>query len=245
MRKSTVGLPQKPQDSPENPVYGFLEKVSPGHPDYRGWGAVLIRPYGDSYTIYQAPHVKADVYTEDITLDAFVDDENARIAIFAGTHRNANDDGDGDGEPDSDVAHDTENLFHALTIFLANKGLTDSKLYWFIQMHGATDRTSEPTIVGSDGADIPTPTSNSPLAQIDDAVDDAGYVTMGVCGWPEGPNDDEDGDYLLCVRPLMSKATFWKVWAYVKPLCTLKSSGLCAMIILQRAALVTMEFSVY
>ena len=183
------------------PVLGFMESVLPGEPNYHGWGAVLVRPLATGYTIYQAPHVKYDVYTEDITLDAFVDDVNAHIAMFAGTHRYANGDADGDGEPDSDVAHDTENLFHALTVYLANQGLTDSAPYWFVQIHGAADRTSEPTITGSDGAvsgpPYPALTPNSPLVQIDDAVDIAGHVSMGVCGWYEGSGNDEDGDYLL------------------------------------------------
>ena len=186
----------------DGPVYGFMESVTPSDPDYQGWGAALIRPMAAGYIIYQAPHVKADLYSENIALDAFMDsDNNARVAMFAGTHRYANGDDDGDGEADSDVAHDTENLFHALTDYLANQGQGIGTPYWFIQIHGAANRGSEPTVVGSDGAvsepPHPTLTSNSHLVQIDDSVDAEGYVSMGVCGWVEGPADDEDGDYLL------------------------------------------------
>jgi len=186
-----------------NTVYGFMESVLPNDQDYRGWGAALVRPLADGYIIYQAPHVKADWHSEDITMDGFTDsDNNARVAMFAGTHRYANGDSDNDGEEDSDVAHDTENLFHALTNYLANRGQDAGTPYWFIQIHGAIDRDSEPTIVGSDGAvsgpPHPTLTSDSHLVQIDDAVDTEGHVSMGVCGWIEGPADDEDGYYFLC-----------------------------------------------
>jgi hypothetical protein len=127
-----------------------------------------------------------------------MDYPNALIAMFAGAHRHAGADTDADGWKDSDVAHDTENLFHELTVYIANRGQAGSTRYWFAQIHGASDRASEPTIVGSNGADAPVLTSDSPLVQIDGAVDAAEYMTMGVCGWDEGAGDEEDGNYLLC-----------------------------------------------
>ena len=59
------------------PIYGFMEQATPGDPSYRGWGAVLLRPRSVGYTVYQAPHVQADLYTEDITLQAFMTNDQA------------------------------------------------------------------------------------------------------------------------------------------------------------------------
>ncbi len=179
------------------PVLGFMEDSLPGDADYKGWGAVLIRHGSPGYTIYQAPHVVADMYSEDIAFEAFQDNPNALMIQFAGTHRNASGDNDGDGKNDSDVAHDTENLFHILTDYMAQRGQAFGTAYWFLQIHGASNRTSEPTIVASTGADSPTLTAADAIVEIDDDVDTAGHVSMGVEGWPEGPNDDEDGDYYL------------------------------------------------
>lgn len=197
-------------------IVGFMETSLPGDSDYRGWGAVLVRPLSVSNRVYQAPHVISDKYTKDITLDAFLIDTDSKIAMFAGTHRYANGkanphdsitddpgaDSNGNEWSDADVAHDPENAFHLLNEFLANSGLASGNPYWFVQLHGSKDRLSEPTIVGSDGAvsEPPHPTlvPDSPLVLIDDVVDIAGHSTMGICGWSEGTDPINDGDYLLC-----------------------------------------------
>lgn len=176
------------------PAIGFMERVLPGAPHYHGWGAALVRPSTTGHRVYQAPHVKADTFSENIVLRAFVDDPNAAVALFAGTHRYAN----GRVRPRSDVAHNTDNLFHALTAYLARRGQSAGDPYWFIQIHGSRDRSHIPSIVGSNGADRPQLALDSPLVRINGGVDNAGYVDMGVCGWREGPGDDEDGDYSLC-----------------------------------------------
>ena len=176
------------------PAIGFMERVPPGTPDYHGWGAMLVRPSAAGRRIYQAPHVKADAFTESIVLQAFADDSNAAVAMFAGTHRYAN----GVLRPSSDVAHNADNLFQLLTAYLAERGQSAGAPYWFIQIHGSRDRSTIPSIVGSNGGDYPQLTADNPLVRIDAAVDRAGYVDMGVCGWHEGPGDDEDGDYGLC-----------------------------------------------
>lgn len=247
-------------DVANGPALGFMERVPPGVPDYHGWGAVLVRPSAAGARIYQAPHVKADAFSEDIALQAFIDDPDAPVLLFAGTHRYAGvsyswvsgtyegtrgptadwltGEGKAPEEPEieegnwvypepvtedelsegevsrpwtgidenrvyddrsaSDVAHNPDNLFHALTVYLARRGQTAGKPYWFIQVHGSRDRNSEPSVVGSNGADNPRLTADSPLVRLDTLVDGAGYVDMGVCGWVEGPGDDEDGDYRLC-----------------------------------------------
>lgn len=176
------------------PVYGFMERVAPGTPDYRGWGAVLVRPAATGARVYQAPHVKADLYTEYLAFDAFANDPEAPVVLFAGAHRYAN----GRENPVADVAHNTTNLFHVLTMYLAQRGSALGRPYWFIQFHGSRDRDSEPDIVGSNGADNPQFAPAAPLVELDAAVDGAGYVGMGVCGWREGARDDQDGEYRLC-----------------------------------------------
>ena len=178
-------------------IFGFMESVSPGHPDYRGWGTVLVRPGSVGHVMVQAPHVKYEVYTEEIALLAFLSNPNAVVLIMAGTHRYASDDLDFDGEADSDVAHDPHSLFHPLTLCLAQAAVTDGSPYWIMQFHGAYDRASEPDVVLSNGAEFPFIQSGSPLVAIDDAVDAEGYLSMGVCGWFENPNDAEDGVYEL------------------------------------------------
>ena len=104
---------------------GLREAVSVTDPDYKGWGMVLVRPSAESGRVYQAPHPAADWFSERIALYGFLTDPDASIALFAGAHRNANGDVDGDGERDSDVTHDTENLFHVLTEFIARERAAD------------------------------------------------------------------------------------------------------------------------
>ncbi len=225
------------------PVHGFMEVASPGDSDYKGWGTFLVRPNAGGNIVYQAPHPLYDTDTQKIALKAFALDKNARVAMFAGTHRYANCpvyapgknkpeppydlecDSDMDGEVDSDVAHDTDSLFHRLSKALIDHSLTNQvvwwkwaarKPYWFIQFHGSGGYDDDPTIVGSDGAcskpPHPTLTANSPLVKINDIVDDiqdasgASIVSMGICGWYEGSGGvdengnavDLDGDYFLC-----------------------------------------------
>ncbi len=193
-------------------VNGIMERVCPGHTDYLGWGAVLVRSAGTCIAVYQAPHVRADQYSEDITVRAFADDPGACVALFAGAHRNAN----GTGGL-ADVAHHMDNLFHALTLNLAGlEAGSDpdvTERHWFIQLHGSKDRPDDPTIVGSNGAGIndqpdnihpPDLTCEHPLVQVDAAVDAAMNATMGVWGWGL-PGDNacnpetgqEDGAYDL------------------------------------------------
>lgn len=191
VRYRTLALADTPAD---DPIFGFMETAFPGDPDYRGWGAALVRPRARTRIVYQAPHVRADLYTEDIALHALLRDAGAWMALFAGTHRYANGDADGDGDEDSDAAHDTENLFHALTAYLARRGEARGGTPWVVQYHGAADRDTEPDVVASGGAPAP----GCPLVSIDDAVDAAGNIRSGVCGWSE-EKEGEDGDYLLCV----------------------------------------------
>ncbi|MBC8078501.1 MAG: hypothetical protein H7Y32_20655, partial [Chloroflexales bacterium] len=104
----------------------------------------------------------------------------------------------GPGRASADVAHATNNLFHALTAHLARRGLAADKPFWFIQLHGSAARPGEPAITAADGAKRPQPSGTSPLVRINDLVDGAGHADMGVCGWREGPGEREDGAYLLC-----------------------------------------------
>lgn len=179
------------------PTYGIMEYAMPGDPNYKGWGTLLVHPESAGYVIYQAPHVKFEVFTEELTLQAFHDNPYAAAAMLAGTHRYANDDHDHDGEPDADVAHETENLFYIMTKVAAHHGARALTPYWFIQFHGAYDRESEPSIVAATGATWPKFTPSSPLLIIDEVMDTLGLATMGVCGWPEGPGEAEDGQYEL------------------------------------------------
>lgn len=181
------------------PVFGFRESVANTHPDFRGWGPVLVRPGGALDVVYQAPHPIDDLHSEDIALDAYLEDCCAALAVFSGARRNANGDADLDGEEDSDAAHDPDSLFHAVVAHAAALSAADPALQ--VQVHGAKNRISEPTFTGSDGADRPPwppVTAGHPLEAVDAAVDADGHVSMGVCGFAEGPGNDEDGAYLLC-----------------------------------------------
>jgi hypothetical protein len=175
-------------------ILGFMEQLRPGERGYRGWGAALVRPAADCKRVYQAPHVRSDAWSELVTLRAFMGDRRGCAAMFAGASRNAN-----DGYwPSADVAHGADNLFHMLTYQLARRGRSAGSPYWFIQFHGSAERMDEPTIIASDGAREPQQREDSPLVLINNAVDRAGFVDMGVCGWREGPGARENGAYRLC-----------------------------------------------
>ncbi len=179
------------------PVYGFLEDAHPGDPGYTGWGAALFRTAPSGYRVYGAPHVWADLHTEDIAAQGFGDDVGAAALLLAGTHRDAVGDLNTNGYSDSDVAHETKNLYHHLTATLAEQGLSAGTPYWFIQVHGAADMASEPDITASNGADAPGMNAASPLVLVDDEIDTRNNVVSGVWGWWEGAGDDQDGDYAL------------------------------------------------
>lgn len=181
------------------PVLGFRETEDHATgADFRGWGPALVRAGGATDVVYTAPHPEADEFSEHITLDAFMDDCCAAFALFSGSRRDSNADHDGDGEPDADVAHETENLFHVLTQHIATVTAADPAFH--VQVHASIDRPSEPEIVASDGADPADTTGTHPLVVIDDAVDAAGFLTMGVEGWDENFGDNtigfQDGDYV-------------------------------------------------
>lgn len=176
---------------------GFMEDREPGETGYKGWGAFLVNRESTGYVIYQAPHVFADMYTRDITLQAFYENPNAVAIQLTGAHRYANGDGDGDTWPDSDAAHDGECLFHVLTGYLAERGVSQDSRYWFVQLHGSADRPDEPDLVGSNCDHEPMMTADEPLVLIDDQIDIAGNILSGVWGWYEGPDVTQNGDYYL------------------------------------------------
>lgn len=175
----------------DGPIYGFLERAPPGSSGYRGWGAVLVRSSGGN-KVYQAPHVQADAYTTRITARAFYEDPEACAAFFAGTHRYAN-----HNSFISDVAHTTTNLFHALTVSLAQYGQRRGTPFWFIQFHGAANRSGEPAIIGSDGTGCMEMAATNPLIHISACVNRAGYVDMGICGWRDPAPSTAHGRYRL------------------------------------------------
>ncbi len=171
---------------------GFMERLRPGMAGYRGWGAALVRADTTCRTIYQAPHVVSDRWTENITLNAFDQDSDACMAMFAGAHRYAN-----DGEPaPADVAHTSTTLFHTLTSYLAGNGNAAGSPYRFVQFHGSHNRRKQPTITASHGAESPKLTRNSLLVRISAHVNGAGFVDLGVCGWTD--RGEDRGRYLLC-----------------------------------------------
>ncbi len=174
-------------------ILGFLEAVRPGNKQYRGWGAALARLSPECDRVYAAPHVQSDQYSEMIALRAFMDDPKACTLLLAGARRDA-DSGNVSGE---DAANSTENLFHSLTAWLARRGLAIGRPLWFVQFHGADDRSGQPSIVGSNGSRAASP-AGSPLAMIEDEVDAGGHVRMGVCGQESGLEKNQNGDYHLC-----------------------------------------------
>ena len=167
---------------------GFVEHARPGTAAYRGWGGVVVRSAGGRRRVYGAPHVRSDTYTLEIALRAFVDDPNAQAVVVAGAHRYAN----GEDPPVADVTRTSTNLFHALTAFLAHTAQSAGAPLWFIQFHGAADRSMQPAITASNGTDDPGWTADAPLVQIKSRMAQHG-VEMGVCGW-----EDDDGPYVLC-----------------------------------------------
>nr|HPQ42156.1 dockerin type I repeat-containing protein [bacterium] len=183
-------------NSPNNTI-GFMENREPGESGYKGWGALLVNREATGYVIYQAPHVFADLYTRDISLQAFYENINAVALQLTGAHRYANGDGDGDTWPDSDASHDGECLFHVLTGYLADRGVSQDARYWFVQLHGSADRPDEPDLVGSNCDHEPMMTADEALILIDDQIDTAGNLLSGVWGWYEGPDVTQNGDYYL------------------------------------------------
>ena len=164
------------------PLWGWMECAMPGTRAYRGWGAALIRPGAGGHTIYQAPHPWADSWTEHIALRAFVDDEHAAVALFAGTHRYAN----GRNPAPADAAHTPHNLLHALTAVLAARGRETGRPPWFVQFHGSADRTQQPAITASSGAAEPGLDEGSPLPRIAQRVQAPGHLTIALCPEPKG-----------------------------------------------------------
>jgi hypothetical protein len=69
------------RDSSES-IIGFMEDASPGDADYHGWGAVLVQPNSPGFCVLQAPHVKSDLYSEEITLDATLLNKNSSSPSF-------------------------------------------------------------------------------------------------------------------------------------------------------------------
>lgn len=177
----------------ETPILGFMEAVPPGDEHYRGWGAVLVRSFPSCTRVYEAPHVQSDQYSEEIALLAFMEDPQACALVLSGARRDA-DSGDVPGE---DAANSTENLFHSLTNWLARRGLAAGSPLWFVQIHGAGDRSGQPAIVGSNGTRGALP-PGSPLPMIRDLVETGGHVQMGVCGKEPGQARTKRDAYHLC-----------------------------------------------
>lgn len=177
----------------QQPIVGFIERVVPGDADYHGWGTVLLKPSKGCHTIYQAPHLIADQWTEEITLQAFMLDPGACAAMFAGTHRYAN----GLQKPDSDPAHADNTLFQALTEFFAHRGQALGRPYWFVQFHGSTPQDGMPAMIISNGAPKTTPPP-SVLMHIYQQVNQEANVRIGVCGWFADGGETER--YNLCAR---------------------------------------------
>ncbi len=184
-------------ETPSGMLWGVIEDSFPGDPEYKGWGTLIIRESSEGHVIYQAPHIIYERYTENIALQAMIENPNAVMTMFAGAHRYANKDYDGDGYADSDIAHDIHSLMSYLMVRLASHGFHNHTPYWFVQFHGAMDRESEPSIVATNGTRHPHFTAESPLVRVDDMVDKPNIITMGVCGWREGDSDMDDGDYYL------------------------------------------------
>ena len=179
---------------PGQVVLGLFEDSLPESPDYKGWGGLLVRPEPHCNRVYQAPHVKADAYTSDLALAAFLHDPRGGVALFAGAHRRANHGKDGN----ADVTRATDNLFHVLTEHLARQGVVQNKPFWFVQFHGSRERTGEPAITGSTGTRTPDPEQVAVLRRLSEAVNAAGYLHMGICGMRLSADDGDDGDYHLC-----------------------------------------------
>ncbi|HSH82171.1 MAG TPA: hypothetical protein VLA19_26895 [Herpetosiphonaceae bacterium] len=164
------------------PLWGWMECAMPGTRAYRGWGPALVRPGEEGHTIYQAPHPRADGWTEHIALRAFMDDEHAAVALFAGAHRYAN----GRDPAPADAAHTPHNLLHVLTGVLAVRGRATGRPPWFVQFHGSADRTQQPAITASSGAAEPGLDEGSPLPRIAQRVQAAGHLTIALCPGPKG-----------------------------------------------------------
>ncbi len=179
---------------PGQVVLGLLEDSLPGSSNYKGWGGLLVRPQPHCNRVYQAPHVKADAYTSDLALAAFLHDPRSGIALFAGAHRRANRVKD----ENADVTRATDNLFHVLTEHLARQGVVRNTPFWFIQFHGSRERLGEPAITGSTGTRTPDPEQVAVLRRLSEVVNAAGYLRMGICGVELSADDEDDGDYHLC-----------------------------------------------
>jgi hypothetical protein len=136
-----------------------LVRESPSQPP-RGWGILAVNPAPARALVLEAPHGKADLYTETEAAEFFLA-LKATALLVAGAHRCANSqsspcDGTtsicsavGSDEPfrESDVAHHPGNLFHAAHEVLHGQ-LPGSVA---LQLHGFARGAAEPHAYVSDG----------------------------------------------------------------------------------------------
>nr|HPQ41278.1 hypothetical protein [bacterium] len=164
---------------------GFMELAHPESPYYQGFGACLFRPDSPGLTLYQSVHPTADLYTEYVSMDAFLTDSDAAALMLAGSHKFANPDANHNGFCDSDTAHEGHNLITVLTRDLLNQWMNGiGPAPWIIQFHGAYDRDTEPDIVASYGRDDLLPGAVE-LQMVNQCLESVHPHTMGICGYPE------------------------------------------------------------
>lgn len=141
--------------------------------DERSWGAVVADQDRQASVLVEVPHLRADLYTEDLGLAVFRA-LPATVLVIAGAHRDA-------AGGDADVAHRDDSLFHAVAAGWGGTGLPQ------LQLHGFHDDS----LPGHDA--VVSPGAGSPnalVARVAAALDDAGLRVCRAaerdCGSLEG-----------------------------------------------------------
>ncbi len=191
----------------------------------RWWGIyVWSRETGRTNRIVAAAHSSADANTELQGAD-FLLRNNARAALFTGTHRNASATLDGDGDNITDVANASDppsSIFQAVFETTAD-GTTTT-----VEPHGFGASTSPP--MGSahwigpySGADDTTSGRGKRIVTYNTAV--AGSVSRAI----QLPEDSKPGDTVLwfqVIRDVTATVTDPAGWAIVAPETTDGSPGI-------------------
>ena len=157
----------------------------------RAWGAVAVDADGGRRVLIEVPHLRSDLYTEDLGLALFRAVPGASLLV-AGAHRRA-------GRGRADVAHHADSLVHAIAGRLGDRGRPE------VQLHGFDD-AGLPDV---DAVISPGAGPVNPLAEdIARALGDAGFTVRTAwngddCGSLEGRTNVQGRAAAAAKRPFV------------------------------------------
>ncbi|MDH3492606.1 MAG: subclass B3 metallo-beta-lactamase [Acidobacteriota bacterium] len=134
-------------------------------PFKNGWGFFVFDPDSKSRLIIEVPHAISDENTENEGIEAFLQ-TGAKAFLLAGTHRRANETLSGCTQAtensryaESDVAHNTQTMFHKTHEVLSDKYPETVT----VQIHGMKSREVCPNVFMSSGSKAVTTNSRKLL----------------------------------------------------------------------------------